>query len=67
MIPVVGSAATGAKYVNKGLKYGEEIADAGKTIKKDTPVDEKQKWTLIFRNQKLLKNRLRVRVILLTW
>ena len=34
MVPVVGSAATGAKYVNKGLKYGEEIADAGKTIKK---------------------------------
>ena len=33
MIPVVGSAATGAKYVNKGLKYGEEIADAGKSAK----------------------------------
>ena len=34
MIPVVGSAATGAKYVNKGIKYGEEIVDAGQTIKK---------------------------------
>ena len=33
MVPVVGSAATGAKYVNKGLKYGEEIVDAGKSPK----------------------------------
>ena len=33
MIPVVGNAATGAKYVNKGLKYGEDIVDAGKSTK----------------------------------
>ena len=47
MIPVVGSAATGAKYVNKGIKYGEEIADAGKTIKKPTNANLKEAKNVI--------------------
>ena len=33
MIPVVGSAATAGKYVNKGIELTENIADSSKTTK----------------------------------